>query len=99
MSLVMIPPLTLPPLTRSTVKSTRSMLPSCANLMGKVTSSGTRIRSSIEFAEYLLQAWGVVVVPGSGFEGESYFRMSTATSDSVIANSVARIGSACRALM
>jgi aspartate aminotransferase len=75
------------------------LLPSCANLMGKVTSSGTRIGSSIEFAEYLLEDWGVVVVPGSGFEGESYFRMSTATSDSVIANSVARIGSACHALM
>jgi aspartate aminotransferase len=75
------------------------LLPSCANLMGKVTSRGRRIGSSIAFAQYLLEDWGVVVVPGSGFEDDAYFRLSMAAFEPVIVNSVERIAEACLMLM
>jgi aspartate aminotransferase len=71
------------------------LFPSCAGLIGKVTPTGRRIASSTEFAQYLLQECGVVVVPGAGFEGDPYFRMSTATSDFVIADGIDRIAKAC----
>ncbi len=69
--------------------------PGCADLIGKVTPSGRRIGSSTEFARYLLEECGVVVVPGAGFEGDAYVRISTATSDAVIADGIDRIATAC----
>jgi trimethylamine:corrinoid methyltransferase-like protein len=75
------------------------LLPSCAKLMGKATSRGRRIGSSIAFAQYLLEDWGVVVVPGSGFEDDAYFRLSMAAFEPVIVNSVERIAEACLMLM
>jgi len=52
----------------------------CAGLIGKTTEDGQRINSDTDFAEYLLRAAGVAVVPGSAFGLAPYFRISYATS-------------------
>ncbi|MCK1713950.1 MULTISPECIES: pyridoxal phosphate-dependent aminotransferase [unclassified Bradyrhizobium] len=53
---------------------------SCAGLIGKVTPDGQTLRSDTDFAEYLLRAVGVAVIPGSAFGLAPYFRISYATS-------------------
>lgn len=62
---------------------------SCAGLIGRKTPDGSIIESDTAFAEYLLRAVGVAVVPGSAFGLAPYFRISYATS-------VAELKEACR---
>lgn len=51
-----------------------------AGLIGTTTEDGQRINSDTDFAEYLLRAAGVAVVPRSAFGLVPYFRISYATS-------------------
>ncbi len=74
------------------------LMPNCAGVLGKTTPGGTRIKTSTDFSSYLFEHWGVVVIPGPGFDCDPYFRMSTATSEAVITAGTARIRDACKAL-
>lgn len=56
------------------------------------------IGGSDDFAAYLLEAYGVAVIPGSGFGADANIRLSYATSLDNIKRGVARIAEAVRAL-
>ncbi len=56
------------------------------------------ISGSDDFSAYLLEAYGVAVVPGSGFGADANIRLSYATSMDNIQRGVARIAEAVQAL-
>ncbi len=57
------------------------------------------INGSDDLAEYLLEKYGVAVVPGSGFGADANIRLSYATSMPNIQSGVARIAEAVQALI
>ena len=65
--------------------------PSIAGLIGKTTETGVVIDSDGTFAAELLNAEGVAVVQGEAFGLSPYFRISYATSESVLEDACARI--------
>jgi aspartate aminotransferase len=69
--------------------------PTCSGLIGKKTNSGEVINNSIDFSSYLLESQGVAVVPGSAFGADPFFRISYATSDSLLEEACNRIKKAC----
>lgn len=54
--------------------------PSCAGLIGQRTPDGKVIETDTDFAMYLLEAFGVAALPGSGFMASPYIRISYASS-------------------
>lgn len=72
--------------------------PSIEGLIGKTTSDGTVIDSDDTFATALLNAEGVAVVQGSAFGLSPYFRISYATSDTVLEEGCRRIQRFCAGL-
>ena len=72
--------------------------PSCSGVIGKALSSGKVIENSIDFSSYLLESEGVAVVPGSAFGADPFFRISYATSDSILEEACKRIKKACEQL-
>jgi len=72
--------------------------PSCSGIIGKFTSSGKKIENSIDFSSYLLESEGIAVVPGSAFGADPFFRISYATSDSILKEACKRIKKACEQL-
>jgi len=72
--------------------------PSCAGTIGRKTPDGTVIRTSEDFAQYLLESEGVAVVHGAAFGLDPHFRISYATSDEALEEACTRIQRACRAL-
>ena len=73
--------------------------PSCKGLIGKQTPAGQIINNSIDFSSYLLEEVGVAVVPGSAFGADFFFRISYATSDSILVEACNRIQKACDQLI
>ena len=73
------------------------LMPDCGALLGRHKPDGSRIDGSTDLAEHFLDH-GVVVVPGSGFACEPYFRMSIATSKADIIEGIKRMKSATQAL-
>jgi len=71
---------------------------SCAGVMGKITPEGQTLGSDKDFAEYLLRAAGVAVVPGSAFGLSPYFRISYATSATELQDACQRIAYATAGL-
>ena len=69
--------------------------PSCSGIIGKSTSNGKTIENSIDFSSYLLESEGIAVVPGSAFGTDPFFRISYATSDSILEEACNRIKKAC----
>jgi aspartate aminotransferase len=69
--------------------------PTCSGAIGKKTDSGKVINNSIDFSSYLLESQGVAVVPGSAFGADPFFRISYATSDSLLKEACNRIKKAC----
>ena len=67
---------------------------SCAGVIGKITPDGRALASDKDFAEYLLHAAGVAVVPGSAFGLSPYFRISYATSAVELEDACQRIARA-----
>jgi len=65
--------------------------PSIAGLIGKTTETGVVIDSDSTFAAELLNAEGVAVVQGEAFGLSPYFRISYATSESVLEEACTRI--------
>lgn len=71
---------------------------SCAGLIGKTTVRGKVIETDMDAALYLLEEFGVAVVPGSGFMASPYLRLSYASSIADLERACARILAACSAL-
>jgi aspartate aminotransferase len=72
--------------------------PSCAGLIGATTPSGNVIKNDEDVVNYLLDAEGVAVVHGAAFGLAPHFRVSYATSTSVLEEACTRIQRACAAL-
>ena len=72
--------------------------PSCSGIIGKSSKEGKLIENSIDFSAYLLKSVGVAVVPGSAFGADPFFRISYATSDSILEEACNRIKKACEQL-
>lgn len=70
----------------------------CGALIGAVRPDGQLIRSDTDLTEWLLEAEGVAAVDGPSYGLSPYFRISTAASDSVLADAAARIARAVAAL-
>ncbi len=87
-----------PGLACATPEGAFYLFPECSGVIGKTTAKGANINDTTGFARYLLDDWGIVVVPGAGFDCGPYFRLSIATDEPTIQAGVARIGEACRAL-
>lgn len=74
------------------------VFPSCAGVIGKRTPDGKVIETDTDFATYLLDAFGVAVVPGTGFMASPYIRISYASSLEDLTRACDRIIAACAAL-
>jgi aspartate aminotransferase len=72
--------------------------PSIEGLIGKTTPSGVVIDSDETFTSELLAAEGVAVVQGTAFGLSPYFRISYATSETVLEAACARIQRFCASL-
>ena len=70
----------------------------CAALIGRRTPSGEVLADDVAVVKYLLEAGHVSAVPGSAYGLSPYFRISTATSDAVLEEAIARIRRAVAAL-
>lgn len=71
--------------------------PSCAGLIGKTAPSGKRIESDEDFVTELLETEGVAVVQGSAFGLGPNFRISYATSETLLEEACKRIQRFCAA--
>ena len=71
---------------------------SCGGLIGSQTPDGRTIGSDLDFALYLLEHFGVAVVPGSSFLAEGFFRISYAASTEELNRACNRIQAACETL-
>ncbi|MEU7854329.1 aspartate transaminase [Nonomuraea sp. NPDC049141] len=71
------------------------VLVGCAALLGGRTPAGEEIRTDEEFARYLLESQQVAVIHGSAYGAPGYFRVSFATSSSVLTKGCERIARAC----
>ena len=65
--------------------------PSCAGVIGKKTPDGTLIETDSDYVTYLLEAEGVACVQGTAFGLSPYFRISYATSDTLLDDALSRI--------
>ena len=72
--------------------------PSCAGLIGTTTPNGTVINNDEDFASYLLESVGVAVVFGEAFGLGPHFRISYATSQTVLEEACKRLRHACSLL-
>ncbi|WP_426420512.1 pyridoxal phosphate-dependent aminotransferase [Bradyrhizobium genosp. A] len=72
--------------------------PSCKGVIGKRIPNGKVIETDTDFAMYLLNAFGVAVVPGSSFMASPYIRISYASSLEDLIRACNRIITACAAL-
>lgn len=74
------------------------VFPQCSALFGKKTPDGKTIHDSTGLCEYLLDYALVAGVAGSAFGLEGYFRISYATSETLLEKACARIRKACALL-
>lgn len=70
----------------------------CAALIGRLTPKGEVLADDVAVTRYLLEEGHVAAVPGSAYGLSPYFRISTATSDEVLTEAIARIARAVAAL-
>ena len=75
------------------------VFPSLKGLLGKKTPGGKTIESCKDFCDYLLEDALVAVVFGAAFGLGGHFRISYATSEKALVESMARIKKACAALI
>ncbi|GEP11416.1 pyridoxal phosphate-dependent aminotransferase [Methylobacterium gnaphalii] len=85
-------------LTCTTPEGAFYVFPSCAELIGKRTESGTVIETDQDFVTELLQAEGVAAVHGSAFGLGPNLRISYATSNAVLEEACTRIQRFCASL-
>lgn len=70
----------------------------CAGLIGKRTPKGEVLTDDVAVSNYILAEGHVSSVPGSAYGLSPFFRISTATSDAVLSEAIARIARAVAAL-
>lgn len=70
----------------------------CAALIGRRTPKGDTLRNDTDVSNYLLAEGHVGSVPGTAYGLSPFFRISTATSDAILTEAIARIGRAVAAL-
>lgn len=70
----------------------------CADAMGRYTAGGEVIETDDDFVQYLLESYDVAVIAGSAYGASPYFRLSIATSETVLKEACRRIGEACAEL-
>ena len=73
--------------------------PSCAGVIGKKTPDGKLIETDSDYVTYLLEAEGVACVQGTAFGLSPYFRISYATSDTLLDDALNRIERATKKLL
>ncbi|OCC03660.1 aspartate aminotransferase [Labrys sp. WJW] len=66
----------------------------CASLIGRRTPKGDVLADDAAVASYLLNEGRVASVPGAAYGLSPYFRISTATSEDVLSEAIARIKAA-----
>ncbi len=88
----------IPGLVCPTPEGAFYVYPSCAGLIGKITPDGKTIDSDLDMVTYLLESAGVAVVHGEAFGLSPHFRISYATSESILIEACDRIKKACKAL-
>ena len=71
---------------------------SCKGVLGKKTDAGKIRNTDGDLMDYLLEDVGVAGVQGSAFGLEGFFRISYATSDSILEDACQRIKNACSRL-
>jgi aspartate aminotransferase len=67
------------------------LFPHCGALLGQRTRDGKVLRTDEDVVLYLLDAAGVATVQGAAFGLSPHFRISFATSETVLTDAVARI--------
>jgi aspartate aminotransferase len=67
------------------------LFPHCGGLLGQRTRDGKVLRTDEDVVLYLLDAAGVATVQGAAFGLSPHFRISFATSETVLTDAVARI--------
>lgn len=72
---------------------------SCKELIGTAMPDGRPLHSDQDFAMYLLEKFGVAVVPGSSFLAPGYIRLSYAASPEMLERACDRILAACEAVV
>ncbi|MCK5556696.1 MAG: pyridoxal phosphate-dependent aminotransferase [Alphaproteobacteria bacterium] len=72
---------------------------SCEGVIGKKRPDGKVIRNDTDFAAYLLENQGIVVVPGVEFGASFHFRISYALSEEILSEACSRIQKACLELV
>lgn len=71
----------------------------CSKLLGKITPEKQLLKSDIDFCNYLMRSVDVAVVPGTYFGLAPFFRISYATNDHELNESIKRIKIACDELV
>ena len=71
---------------------------SCKGVLGKKTEAGKLLNTDGDFMDYLLEDVGVAGVQGSAFGLDGFFRISYATSESILEDACHRIKNACSTL-
>jgi aspartate aminotransferase len=74
------------------------VFPNIKALLGKKTPDGKVIETSLDFCNYLLEHSLVAAVAGAAFGLEGHFRISYATSESLLIEACKRIEAACSVL-
>ena len=87
-----------PGLSCRTTEGAFYVFASCKGVLGKKTESGKILNTDGDFMDYLLEDVGVAGVQGSAFGLEGFFRISYATSDSILEDACQRIKNACSRL-
>ncbi len=70
----------------------------CQGLIGRKTPEGKTLSTDADVVDYLLNHAHVGSVPGAAYGVSPFFRISTATSDAVLTEAIARIARAVAAL-
>jgi aspartate aminotransferase len=71
----------------------------CAGLLGRITPTGSALRTDTDVVEYLLTSAGVAAVDGTSFGLSPYVRFSLAVSTATIQQACDRIQRACTELL
>jgi aspartate aminotransferase len=74
------------------------VFPDMSGLLGRLTPDGVEINSTLELAEWLLDAAGVAVVPGEGFGAPGSVRLSYAVATSTVREGARRLAEAIATL-
>ncbi|MBI29651.1 MAG: Aspartate aminotransferase [Alphaproteobacteria bacterium MarineAlpha5_Bin11] len=85
-------------ITCSTPTGAFYVYPNCSGCINKITPNGETIKTDEDFMNYMLESEGVAGVHGSAFGLSPFFRISYATSETILKDACMRIIRACNNL-